>query len=389
MFRPSSFGDILKLLPREKISGFVQKRGTDFRCRCFFTWDHLVAMLGGQLAHLDSLRDVENLFDQHKSHHYHLHCKGVKKSTLADANNVRDHRVFADIVQTLITMENGRNKKTKQLLAVLDSSPIRLEGRGHDWAEKSRTRNANQGLKLHLLVEPYEGSIGYVNITDMNVNDITDAQNMDLEAGRIYVFDKGYFDYNWWFKIIESGSHFVTRIKKNSAFRVVETRPVLPDEKGNIINDQLIELSNKRPRGGKINKLAGRRLRLIEIEHPGGKKNSPFYIISDMMEASASEIAEYYKQRWRIELLFKWIKQNLKIKRFMGESKNAIMIQIFVAIIAYLLVRMYKKRLGNSFNGRLKDLLVILKTGLFQRRKSFDKRRRRQQEIQPMLLDLA
>lgn len=386
MFRSSSFGDILKLLPRQKIASFVKKRRSDFRARCFFTWDHLVAMLGGQLADIDSLRDVENLFDRHKSHHYHLHCKGVKRSTLADANNVRDYRVFADIAQALMAMDGGKNKKTKQLLSVLDSSPIQLCGRGHDWATETRTRTYNQGLKLHLMLTPRNGAIDYANITDMNVNDITDARDMTLESDRIYVFDKGYLDFNWWHEICETGSHFVTRIKKNTAYKVLETRPLADDEDENIIKDMVIELTNKTPRGGKINRLAGRRLRLIEIEHPGGKKDSPFYIISDMMEATGSEIADYYKQRWSIELLFKWLKQNLKIKRFMGESKNAILIQIFTAIIAYMLVRLYRKLLANSFTGRLKDLLVSLKTSLFQRPEDHSRRRTEPPDIQPMLL---
>ena len=142
------------------------------------------------------------------------------------------------------------------------------------------------------MLTPGNGAIDYVNITDMNVNDISDAQDMALEKGRIYVFDKGYFDYNWWFEIIESGSHFVTRTKKNTAYRVIETRPLLSDEDDNIIKDQLIELSHKKPRGGKINRLVGRKLRRVEIEHTGGKKGSPIYIISDMLEATASEILD-------------------------------------------------------------------------------------------------
>lgn len=385
MFRSSSFGDILKLLPRQKIANFVKKRRTDFRSRCFFTWDHLVAMLGGQLADLDSLRDVENLFDRHKSHHYHLHCNGVKRSTLADANNTRDPRVFADIAGALMAMDQRNNKKTKLLLSALDSSPIRLCGRGHEWADETRIRPHSQGFKLHLMVTPCDGAIDYLNITDMNINDVTDARNMPLESGRIYVFDKGYLDFNWWREICDAGSHFVTRIKKNTAFRVIETRPLAPDEDANILRDQIIELTNKTPRGGKKNRLAGRRLRLVEIEHPGGKKDQPFYIISDMMDMTASEIAERYKQRWSIELLFKWLKQNLKIKRFMGETRNAILIQIYVAIIAYMLVRLYRKMLGNSFSGRLKDLLVSLKTSLFQRLEGRTKRRTEPDDLQSLL----
>lgn len=385
MFSTSTFGEVLKLLPRDKISKLVDKRGADRWRKSFKTWDHLVAMLGGQLAGVGSLRDVENLFDEHRSTHYHLHCKGVKKSTLGDANKARDYQVFADIAQEMIICSGRKTRKAKALLSVLDSSPIRLQGRGHGWAEKSCTRTANQGLKLHLLLMPNDGALDYAAVTDMNVNDITDARGMKLKSGRIYVFDKGYYDYNWWHEIIEAGSHFVTRPKKNAAYKVLETRPILPGEDGNILGDQVIELTNKAPRGGKKNKLAGRKLRLVEIRHPGGKKGQ-FFIISDMMEATASEIADYYKQRWSIELLFKWIKQNLKIKRFMGESRNAVLIQIFVAIIAYLLVRLYKKLLGKAHTGRLKDLIVSLKTGLFAPRQDRNRRRISTPETQPMLM---
>ena len=163
-----------------------------------------------------------------------------------------------------------------------------------------------------------------------------------------------------------------------------ETGSIGSGEEENILRDEIIELTNKHPRGGKINRLAGRRLRLISIKHPGGK-DTPFLIISDMLEATASEIAEAYKQRWSIELLFKRIKQNLKIKHFMGESKNAVLVQIFTAIIAYLLVLAYKKLLASNHTGRLKDLLVSLKTALFEPQR-FNKRRRKPEiEIQPKL----
>lgn len=374
MFRPSIFGDVLKLLPRDKISALTVKHGTDRWRKSFTTWDHLVSMLAGQLSGVSSLRDVENLFDEHRSRQYHLHCAGVKKSTLGDANKSRDFSVFADIAQEMIAQSGRKGRKAKKLLSVLDSSPIRLQGRGHGWAQQSRTRAHNQGLKLHLMVTPQSGAIDYAAITDMNVNDITDARAMKLESGRIYVFDKGYCDFNWWLEIIEAGSHFVTRIKTNAAYKVLETRALGDNEDDNVIKDQIIELTNKAPRAGKTNKLAGRQLRLIEIEHPGGK-NRPFLIVSDMLDATASQIAELYKQRWSIELLFKWLKQNLKIKRFMGESRNAVLIQIFVAIIAYLLVRLYKNLLGTAHKGRLKDLIVILQTGLFHPRQNRNRRR--------------
>lgn len=384
MFRPSILGDILKLLPRDKIDTLVNRREADRWRKSFRTWDHLVAMLAGQLSGIGSLRDVETLFDEHKAQQYHLRCKGVRRSTLADANKTRDFSVFGDITQLLIARSGRRERDAKELLSVLDSSPITLQGRGHKWAEKTQTRACAKGLKLHLMLTPQDGAIGYAAITDTNINDITDARNMTLTSGRIYVFDKGYCDFNWWLEIIEAGSHFVTRIKINAAYKVIETRALGADEDDNVRNDQIIELTNKTPRAGKVNKLAGRKLRLVEIEHPGGKAR-PFLIVSDMLDATASQIADYYKRRWSIELLFKWLKQNLKIKRFLGESKNAILIQIHVAIIAYLLVRLYKKLLGPAHNGRLKDLIVTLKTGLFQQRQDHHRRRTQSSEMQPQL----
>ena len=388
MFKPSIFGEILKLLPRDKISELVREHASDRWSKGFRSWDHLVAMLAGQLSGVTSLRDLEVLFDGKHRHHYHLHCCGVKRSTLSDANKARDYRVFADIAREMISRSGRKGRDVKKLLSVLDSSPIRLSGRGLDWALKNRTRSHNQGLKLHLALSPDDGGLDFASVTDMSVNDITEAGNMTLESGRIYLFDKGYCDYNWWSDIIEKGSHFVTRIKKNAAYKVLETCPLGADEADNVIRDQIIILTNKAPRAGKTNKLAGRKLRLVEIEHPGGK-NRPFLIVSDILDASPTRIADLYKQRWSIELLFKWIKQNLKIKRFMGESRNAILIQIFTAIIAYTLVRLYKFRLGTAHKGRLKDLITTLKTGLFQPRQSTKRRRsnlcQTQQEIWGLL----
>ena len=362
MFRTSMIGDLLKLLPREIVRKAARKHGSDRWRKSFMTWDHLVAMLAAQLTGRTSLREAELLLAAHPKHHYHLQCTAVKRSTLADANKTRDHAVFADIAGALMARSGRRERGTKAMLSILDSSPIRLDGRGHEWARESVTRHANQGLKVHLLLAPEEGCLDYASITDMNVNDITEAMNVTIEAGRIYLFDKGYCDYNWWLEIIEAGSHFVTRLKTNAAWRTREERPVTDRD---VLSDRIIELTNKAPRAGKTNRLAGHPLRLIEIRHPS-RKGATFLILSDMMDATATEIAALYKRRWDIELLFKWIKQNLRIKRFLGESRNAIMIQIYVAIIAYLLLRMYRRMLCPTIALSLKDIADICKTSLFQ-----------------------
>ena len=171
---------------------------------------------------------------------------GVKRSTLADANISRDHGVFADIAKLMIARSGKKGGAVKKLLSVLDSSPVRLQGRGLKWAGKSRTRMHNQGLKLHLLITPADGGLDYASVTGMNVNDILDAAGMTLESGRIYVFDKGYCDYNWWHEIIKKGSHFVTCLKKNAAYKVLETRPPHSDAGDNWSCRGLVPVSFER-----------------------------------------------------------------------------------------------------------------------------------------------
>lgn len=366
MFSNSIFSTVLKALPRDEIGKFVTRHGSDRWRKSFTTWDHLVVMLGAQFSGVNSLRELEVLFSSHRAHHYHLGSKGVKRSTLSDANKGRDCAVFRDIAQMLIARTRRCTAEMQEVLTILDASNIHLVGHGYGWAWETQTRACQPGLKLHVQMDYERDMLDYSEVTASNVNDITAAQDIPLERGRIYIFDKGYCDYNWWHRIGETGSHFVTRLKRNAAYRVTGTREIKAADQGFILQDQVIELTNKHPRAGKTNTLAGIPLRLIQIRHPGGKTR-PFLIVSNNLTASALQIAGWYKRRWSIELLFKWVKQNLKLKRFVGHSRNAVMIQIYVALIAYILLKIYRKMLGNRPQTRLKDIMVTLKTGLFTR----------------------
>jgi putative transposase len=218
-----------------------------------------------------------------------------------------------------------------------------------------------KGLKLHIQCGGNNKLIEAVSVTQSNVTDISEAKKFTIEAGRVYVFDKGYLDFNWWHKIDKGNSYFVTRIKRNTAYQIIERRNVERCSEM-VINDNIIVLSNKTPRGGKINMLSGKPLRLVEIydeEH-----NKRYQFISNLLEASADEIARYYKQRWGIELLFKWLKQNLKMTTFLSENENAIKTQIYVAIITYVLLGMFKKLCTGAFS-RAIDLLSWLKISIF------------------------
>lgn len=390
MFSSSIFSDLLKPLDRREVGRIVDVHGADRWRKSFRTWDHLVAMLAAQFSGAMSLRDVEVLLGGEEAHHYHLHCGAVRRSTLADANRDRSCDVFRDIAGLLLGRTGRGARGVGELLTVLDSSPVSLTGRGHDWALATQSRAYSSGLKLHVQFTPDDGGMDYVEVTGSNVNDITAALDFPLEGDRLYVFDKGYCDYNWWHEIGETGAHFVTRLKHNAAFEVIEDRSLEGGESSPVIRDQLITLTNRTPRAGKVNHLAGIPLRLVEIRHPAGK-GRPFRIVTNSITADADTIAGWYKQRWSIELLFKWLKQNLRIRKFIGESRNAIMIQIHVAIIAYLLLKAYQRLItAGTGHRRLKDIALTIRTHLFSRPGIQKRRRKRRQDAlksQPDLWD--
>ncbi len=367
MFEPVTLHRILQLLPEQLVRSAVRRHASDRYRKRFRTKAHLLALLTAQLCGASSLRDVETLLYRHRHRLHHAGGVVTPRSTLSHANNTRDWRVFAEIAQGLMARQGrGTRRQAGQVMAALDSTPIRIAGRGSGWAERTRTRHGNQGLKLHLMIDVDEATLQWARTSGMNVNDITMGRDAPLQEGCIYLFDKGYCDYNWWRDILDAGAHFVTRLKRDAACEVVRERPC--DGKC-VLSDHIIRLTNKRPRAGAINRLAGRPLRLVRIPHPGGKKG-PFLIVSSLLDVPAEDVAEAYRKRWRIEVVFKWLKQNLKIRRFMGESRNAMLAQLWVAIIAWLLLRQYHRlTTGKGFlDGarRLKDTRILVAATLFQ-----------------------
>lgn len=357
MYKHNTFGEILKLLNRKIVTESIRKHNSDKYSKGFGTWNQLVAMIFCQLSDCKSLRDLEIRFNAKSQNHYHLRSKGVRKSTLSDANKNRDNIVFRDIASELI---KGQGKEIKDLVSLLDSSTIRVSGRGSDWTEATKTR-CGHGLKLHIQCGGDNKSIEAASITHTNVNDITAAKEFILEEGRIYVFDKGYLDFNWWNKIACMNSHFVTRIKKNTGYKIIEERSIEGCSE-NIVSDKVIELTNKNPGGGRQNLLAGRALRLVEVYDREHQKTYQF--ISNILDKGADEISMYYKQRWGVELLFKWLKQNLKVTKFLSESENAIKTQIYIGIIVYVLIGMFKRISGDVFRRSI-DLLSWIKIAIY------------------------
>lgn len=389
MYENSRFNEVLKALPRDKVEKIIKKHDGDRYRKKFSSWQHLVTMILSQLSDCRSLRDIESLLNSQQNSFYHLGIKNeIKRSTLSDANSNRSMEIFKDLSILMLSRLKGEKKELSELVTALDSSIIRAPTRGSSWAVGSRS--STKGLKLHVQYDNSNDHIEYSEVTCGNINDITVAQDLPLENGRIYVFDKGYMDYNWWNKIMDTGSKFVTRLKKNSAYRVLEHKEIKPSEAGYVLKDQIIELVNRNPRGGKKNELASKSLRMLSIRHPDALRKDPLVIVSNDLESSSSVVAGWYKDRWSVELVFKWLKQNLKLKNFIGESRNAMMIQIYTAIITYVLLKLYKAASGLS-KLRLKDVSTILKSCLFERpnvKKIRERERRIKEDWQPSLFSI-
>ncbi len=357
MYRNTRFCELLKVFPKTLFNRCVNNHQSDKYNKGFSTWDQLISLMFAQLSGCRSLRELEIGYNSQAEHHYHLNCDPIKRSTLSDANRNRDAGVFEAICQGLLTQAHRRvHKEIKELLYLIDSTPICLRGRGYEWTE-SGSMSRVPGLKMHVLYSPDAQLPCEARITPSSVNDIEPGRKMALETGAKYVFDKGYCDYGWWWKIDQASAFFVTRLKRNAAIEVLESHPC----SGDILADDTIRLSNKRP-GGKKNPYE-KPLRRIVVHREGHDES--LVLVSNLMDASAQEIADLYKRRWAIELWFKWIKQNLKIKKFLGRSENAVRVQILVALITYLLADLYRRLSGSPQDFYL--WLAELKCTLFQR----------------------
>jgi len=285
----------------------------------------------GQLSGAASLREIESGLQSHEARLYHLHAKPIKRSTLADANALRPAAVFTGLFAELMKQAHrGLRRSLAETVYLIDSTTLPLNRLSADWARFSAKLC---GAKAHFMLDAEAEVPVYMAVTPAKVSDITAAKAMPIEAGATYVFDLGYYDYGWWARLDEAGCRIVTRLKANTPLKIVEERAVPAD--GPILSDRLGFLparqakSRKNPYGDPV--------REVRVSIESGKI---LRILSNDLDASAGEIAALYKSRWEIELFFRWVKQNLKIKSFLGVSENAIRIQIAIALIVYLLLKL-------------------------------------------------
>lgn len=354
----SVFSQLMKPLDRRALNRIVAKHDGDHGVgsgpNAWTCVRHLRTLLFAQLAGLGSLREIEHGLAADPGGLYHLDLRLPRRSTLSDAQAHRPAAVFRDICTMLIGQASRAVRREGQdLIRLIDASPIPLRDPRFDWAQAdARTR----GLKLHIGYDPRGDVIEQVEVTSPKVSDIAAARDMRIEAGVLYVFDKGYLDFAWWHSIHDAGALFVTRLKSNTKRRDVKPRAV---EGAGILEDNDLRIGHKAPRGGATNPLFDTALREILVEREG---KDAMRLVTNDLTRPAAEIAALYKERWQIELLFKWIKQNLRIKRFLGRSENAVKIQIYVALIAFLLLRMLRHTcaIGHSPRALIARIRVAL-----------------------------
>jgi len=328
-FRDSIFGRLLEPINRRQFQTAVDRVDGDAYDKSFKSWDHLVALIYAQLSGNDSLRAVVVGFNANSQHHYHLGTGKLSRSTLSDANARRPSGVFARTFATLSAMASRQiRREGTEMVRLIDAGPIPLR-KICSWA---RWNGRIRGMKLHAVYDPKGDVPTCVEVTDANINDVEIGRQTPIQPGTTYVFDKGYCRFDWWQKINDSKAFFVTRPKAPTRLRAVKHRS-LRKRKGDgfkIVADDEVKLVSKGDSRLPIP------LRRIKVKRENGGRIT---LLTNDLVRSAVDIAALYKSRWQIELLFRWIKQHLDIRKFLGNNDNAIRLQVLAAMIAYLLLR--------------------------------------------------
>jgi putative transposase len=360
-FLPSAFQRLLEPLDRRMMARVVAahggNRGVGDGDGAWTCQRHLKALLFAQLAGLNSLREIEQALAARPHALYHLGLRPPRRSTLSDASARRPADVFRDIGRHLMAATSRKlRQEGEAVVELIDASPIPLRDRRFTWPEAD---NRVRGLKLFVHYDPAAALPTCFELSSPKLSDTALARHLQPMPGTTYVFDKGFTDYAWWQNLVDAGALFVTRLKSNAHRR--EVAAIADTTEAPILADNRLKVGHRKPRGGADNPIYDTPLREIVVARDGKK---PLHLVTNDFERSAADIARLYKQRWQIELFFKWIKQNLKIKAFLGRSENAVKAQLYVALIAFLLLRLIKHTHARTHNGSIKQLMARLKVAL-------------------------
>ena len=354
------FAQLMDYVPRYEFRKCVERYQGNYKVQKFSCWDQFLTMAFAQLTFRESLRDIVTCLRAFKNKLYHMGMRGsISRSTLADANEVRDWTIYADFAQVLIAearklyAQDDFGLELKNTVYALDATTIDLCLSLFPWAKFREKKGA---IKLHTLLDLRGCIPTLVIITDGKVHDVNILDDLILEPAAIYLVDRGYLDFSRLYKIHLASAFFVTRTKSNFKFKRLYSRPV--DKTTGIQCDQIITLKNFYAKKDYPDKL--RRVRYYDVE-----EDSRLVFLTNNMALPALTISKLYKCRWHVELFFKWIKQHLRIKKFYGLSENAVKTQNWIAISVYVLVAIIKKRLG--LDQSLYTILQILSVTLFEK----------------------
>jgi len=355
----SMFSQLLKLFPRTEFQALVKRTYAERHARGFTCWGQFVAMLFCQLGHAHSLREICGGLRSSEGKLQHLGITAPARSTLAYANEHRPWQLYRAVFEALLArcqpLGRGRRKfRFKNKLVSLDSTVIDLCATLFDWAKFRRTKGA---VKLHCLLD-HDGYLpSVVVITEGKRHDVRVARTLRFDPGTVVVMDRGYVDYAWFGQLTAQDVFFVTRMKDQTVYQVVERRAV--PERSAVLRDDVIELT-----GVDAAEKCPFRLRRVEVDDPD--KGSTLVFLTNHLTFGATTIAAVYKERWQVELFFKALKQNLKIKTFVGTSANALKVQVWTALIAILLLKYLQLR--SRFGWSLANLVALLRMNLFVHR---------------------
>lgn len=349
------FSQLMQLVHQQSFSRIVNKYGGNYRVRSFSCWHQFLCMSFGQLTQRESLRDIITCLNAHPEKLYHLGLtKGVKRSTLADANEERDYRIYEALAKSLIskarTLYHGELEQIdlNNVLYALDSTTIELCLAVFWWA---KFRKHKAAIKLHTLLDMRCEIPCFVHISDGKLHDVNVLDLIAFEPGAFYVMDRGYTDWQRLHNIHAAGAYFVIRAKKNLSFERIYSSQI--DKSSGLRCDQTIRFRGYKAAQDYPDKL--RRVKYFDAEN-----NITYVYLTNNFEVKASEIVALYRNRWKVETFFKWIKQHLRIKQFWGESANAVKTQIWIAVCTFVMVAILKQKLKtlHSMNEMLQILSV-------------------------------
>jgi hypothetical protein len=355
------FSQIIDFLPKNKFRHCVNRYSGNNRVRSFTCYDQFLCMAFAQLAYRESLRDIECCLRAMREKLYHMGFRGkVSRSTLADANEMRDWRIYSDFAQILIHearrlyVDDDFGLELKETVYALDSSTIDLCLSVFPWARFRKTKGA---VKLHTLLDLRGDIPTFIWITDGKIHDVNVLDHLIPEPGAFYIMDRAYLDFLRLYQLHQCSAIFIIRSKTNTGLRRLYSHRV--DKSTGVRCDQTVVLTGYYSKKDYPEKL--RRIKYFDAD-----KGRSFVFLTNQFTLPPAIIAELYRYRWRVEIFFKWIKQHLRIKSFFGTSENAVKTQIWIAVSAYVLVAIMKKRLKIDLT--LYTILQILSISLFEKK---------------------